>query len=234
MAEQMELNVVQEQNAPKEEPKQEQKTEIIDVGNMEEMRLFSSNDGKAFTSLAALKEAFTIGKYFATSNLVPQAYQNKPMDCAIAIDIANRMGVSPVFVMQNLSVVRGIPSWSGQACMAIIRGCGRFEDVKLVYTGEKGKDTRGCYVSAKYKKSGEEVRGTEITMAMVHSEGWDKNSKWKSMPEQMLGYRASSFFARLYCPNELQGFRVEGEAEDIKAEKKETVREANPFDEVKK
>ena len=31
MAEQMELNVVQEQTAPKEEPKQEQKTEIMGV-----------------------------------------------------------------------------------------------------------------------------------------------------------------------------------------------------------
>jgi len=39
-------------------------------------------------------------------------------------------------------------------------------------------------------------------------------SKWLTMPQQMLAYRAAAFFARVYCPSELMGFRVEGEVED--------------------
>ena len=52
---------------------------------------------------------------------------------------------------------------------------------------------------------------------MAKDEDWyGKNgSKWKTMPEQMLAYRAAAFFARVYIPNALMGVMVEGEAEDI-------------------
>lgn len=201
-----------------EETKQEvevasQKEEITLMNNME---VIEGINQSAFQSLSAFKEAFMLGKYLAQSDLVPSTYKGNPTNCAIALDIANRMGVSPMFVMQNLYVVKGIPSWSGQACMSIIRACGRYENVKPVYVGEVGKDNRGCYIEATDAKSGEKVRGTEINMAMVHGEGWDSNKKWKTMPEQMLVYRAATFFARAYCPNELMGFKVEGEADDIK------------------
>ena len=58
-------------------------------------------------------------------------------------------------------------------------------------------------------------------MAMAKSEGWLSNPKWKSMPEQMLAYRAAAFFARVYCPEVLMGVSAEGEIEDseIKVEK---------------
>lgn len=170
-----------------------------------------------FADAENFQKIFDIGKMFASSQLVPQMYQGKPMDCVIAIDIANRMGVSPMMVMQNLYVVKGKPSWSGQACMSMIRASGEFANVKLVYTGEKGKDSWGCYVQAEKKDTGEIVKGTEVTIGMAKAEEWyQKNgSKWKTMPEQMLAYRAAAFFARVYIPNSLMGFSVEGEAEDI-------------------
>ena len=59
-------------------------------------------------------------------------------------------------------------------------------------------------------------------MKMAEMEGWTSNSKWKSMPEQMLAYRAYSFFARVHCADALNGFMVEGEPEDAFGEHKET------------
>lgn len=154
--------------------------------------------------------AMRIGKVFAASSLVPSTYAGKPGDCAIAVDMAQRMGVSPLMVMQQLYVVKGKPSWSGQACLSFIRQ--RYQDVRIVYTGERGTDTRGCYISA---MDGEcKLVGTEITIAMAKAEGWMSNSKWKSMPEQMLAYRAGAFFARVHCPDVLMGCMVEGEADD--------------------
>ena len=35
------------------------------------------------------------------------------------------------------------------------------------------------------------------------------------MTDLMLGYRATAFFCRLYCPAALNGVMVEGEADDI-------------------
>ena len=55
-----------------------------------------------FSSLENFKEIYDIGKMFATSSLIPASYQGKPMDCTIAVEMANRMGVSPMMVMQNL------------------------------------------------------------------------------------------------------------------------------------
>jgi hypothetical protein len=177
-----------------------------------------------FSSIDNFKEIYDIGKMFASSTLVPQAYQQKPMDCTIAVDMANRMGISPMMVMQNLYVVRGKPSWSGQACTALIEGSGKFKNLKHVYTGEKGTDTWGCYVQAVRIEDNEVVRGAEVTMAMAKAEDWvnKAGSKWKTMPELMLAYRASAFFARVHIPNALMGVSVEGEVEDIqKPEKKE-------------
>lgn len=175
------------------------------------------NELSVFSDSESFKRIFDIGKMFASSMLVPQAYQGKPMDCTIAVDMANRMGVSPMMVMQNLYVVQGKPSWSGQACMSLIRGSGEFKHVRPVYTGEKGSDTWGCYIQAEYRETGEIVRGTEVTIGMAKAEGWygKSGSKWKTMPEQMLAYRAAAFFARVYIPNALMGVHVEGEAEDI-------------------
>ena len=167
-----------------------------------------------FAKTESFQELFNIGKMFASSSLVPQAYQGKAMDCAIAVDMANRMGLSPMMVMQNLYVVKGKPSWSGQACMGMLKNAKEFKEAKPVYFGEKGTEDRGCCIKA-VTREGETIEGPEATMKMAKAEGWLSNPKWKNMPEQMLGYRAAAFFARLYIPNLLLGCCVEGEAEDI-------------------
>lgn len=200
---------------------------------MDEMMVVSEKHELAtpFSNIENFKEIFDIGKMFASSQLVPQNYQGKPMDCTIAVDMANRMGISPMMVMQNLYVVKGKPQWSGQACMSLIRGSSDFKEVRPVYTGERNTDSWGCYIRAVDKATGEIVKGTEVTIGMAKAEGWyskpDKygkeTSKWQTMPEQMLAYRAAAFFARVYIPNALMGVAVEGEVEDIsKAERIET------------
>ncbi len=101
--------------------------------------------------------------------------------------------------------------------MSLIRGAGGFRNVRPVYTGERGTDSWGCYIQAEDKGTGEEVKGTEVTIGMAKAQGRHRKcgSKWKTMPEQMLAYRAAAFFARVYIPNALMGVAVDGEAEDI-------------------
>lgn len=182
-----------------------------------------------FSDTESFQKLFDIGKMFAASSLVPAVYQGKPMDCTIAVDMANRMNVNPMFVMQNLYIVKGKPSWSGQACMSMIRACPEFRNVRPVYTGEPDTDSWGCYIEAEYRKTGEVINGTEVTIRMAKAEEWygKTGSKWKTMPKQMLAYRAASFFARVYIPNALMGCHVEGEAEDIVKGEKPTM--ADPF-----
>lgn len=166
----------------------------------------------------SFRNNFKVAQYLSHSNLIPQQYQGKTEDCAIAVDMADRMGVSPLMVMQSLYVVKGKPSWSGQACMSFIKA--KYSEAEPVYTGERGTDSRGCYIRA-VKSDGEVVEGTEVTIKMAKAEGWTSNKKWINMPELMLAYRAAAFFARVYCPEILMGVAVEGEVEDMQRPKPE-------------
>lgn len=164
----------------------------------------------------SFRNNFKVAQYLAKSTLIPQQYQGKAEDCAIALDMADRMGVSPLMVMQSLYVVKGKPSWSGQACMSFIKA--KYGEAEPVYTGQRGTDSRGCYVRA-VKPDGTVIEGTEVTIGMAKAEGWTTNKKWLNMPELMLAYRAAAFFARVYCPEILMGVAVEGEIEDIQPTK---------------
>jgi hypothetical protein len=70
-----------------------------------------------------------------------------------------------------------------------------------------------CVAWVVEKATGERLESTPITMEMAVKEGWyQKNgSKWQSMPEQMLRYRAASFFGRIYAPDLLMGLRTQEE-----------------------
>lgn len=166
----------------------------------------------------SFRNNFKVAQYLSHSNLIPQQYQGKTEDCAIAVDMADRMGVSPLMVMQSLYVVKGKPSWSEQACMSFIKA--KYGEAEPVYTGERGTDSRGCYIRA-VKSDGEVIEGTEVTIKMAKAEGWTSNKKWINMPELMLAYRAAAFFARVYCPEILMGVAVEGEVEDMQRPKPE-------------
>ena len=168
-------------------------------------------DGKEYNRIAQM------ATNLSRSNLVPQNYHDNPGDCFLALQFAIRLGMEPLTVMQNLYVVKGKPSWSGQFCMALIRANPGFANVRVVYTGTKGTDNRGCYVTALRTSDGSVVDGTEVTISMAKAEGWISNTKWKNMPEQMLAYRAAAFFARVHCPEALLGIQTVEEVEDVDA-----------------
>lgn len=165
-----------------------------------------------------LNQISKLSNIYANSSMVPDNYKGKPDNCFVALELASRMDVSPVLVMQNLYIVQGKPSWAGQACKALIDGSGKFRDSEYIMTGSLQDGTRGCYLQAVNTRTGKLVKGTEITLQMAQNEGWSNKSgsKWKTMPEQMLKYRAASFFARTECPEILMGFQTADEVEDVR------------------
>lgn len=183
------------------------------VVDIEKQSVLATND--VWSNKEQFNQLLRAADMVAKSSIIPQTYQGKPQDCFIAMEMANRMNVSPMIVMQNMYVVKGKPSWSGQACTMLINSCGKFKDVKHIYTGTKGTDNRGCYVKATRIEDGEEICGVEVTIQMAKAEGWTSNSKWKNMPELMLAYRASAFFARVYCPEALMGVQTADEVLDV-------------------
>lgn len=133
----------------------------------------------------------------------------------ICLDMANRLRCSPLMVAQCLYIVQGKPSWSAQFVIAAINSCGRFTPLRFVMSGEDTK--RQCHCESTDAKTGETLIGPVVSMQMAKAEGWiDKSgSKWRTMPELMLRYRAGAFFGRLYAPDVLLGLYTQDETLDI-------------------
>ena len=193
-------------------------------------------------------------------------YEDNPSaisNCVIALNMASRMQADPLMVMQNLHMIEGRPSWSSQFIIAAINSCGRYsplrfeitepsEEVEVPYTSTewiKGTKTavpkkvkvrhQSCYAWVIEKATGERLKSPVVSVAMAIAEGWlTKNgSKWQTMPDMMLRYRAASFFGRFYAPELLMGLKSsEEEYETIIVEHEEEIVPPKPVgvDELKK
>lgn len=75
---------------------------------------------------------------------------------------------------------------------------------------------RQCRAWAIEKSTGERLDGPVVSMDMAIAEGWfgKAGSKWQTMPEVMLRYRAASFFGKLYAPELLMGIQTAEEIHD--------------------
>lgn len=183
----------------------------------------SPQKGSIYSSIEAFKDGEEIAKALSSAGLVPDVYKNNIPNTMIALELANRIGVSPIMVMQNLHVIKGKPSWSSKFVISALNSCGRFTPLKFVFEGESKTDDYGCRAIAIDKSTGEEIRGTLVTWKMVKAEGWfskkDKHgnevSKWKTMPELMFHYRAATFFGNVHAPDILNGMHTAEETIDI-------------------
>jgi hypothetical protein len=169
-------------------------------------------------SMDGFEHAQRIAIMLSKSDLIPKRYQGNVQNAMIALEMATRIGASPLMVMQNLYVVNGNPGWSSAFIIGSINQSAENAQLKFAIRG-KGMDME-CYAWGIDKETNERVQGPTVTMAMAKAEGWiDKNgSKWKTMPELMIQYRAAAFFGRLYKPELLMGMQTYEEVIDIQPE----------------
>ena len=167
--------------------------------------------------------AMRTAKAYNASTMVPMNYRGQENlgNCVIACDMAARMGVSPMAVMQNMAVVQGRPSWSGQALISFVNATGKFTPLRFEEVGEPMKPgwkvRAWAYELNPDGSHGQKLESDWITTDMVNQEGWSKKngSKWLTMPRQMARYRAGAFFQRVYAPELAMGCLTQEEAEDI-------------------
>lgn len=166
---------------------------------------------------------------------------NALSNCVIALNMSARMNADPLMVMQNLYLVEGRPSWSSQWIIAQINNCGRFSPLRFDIhdLGEKTVEyttyrwdeqsrqkvpqvqkvkihDKRCVAWVVEKGSEERLYSPPVSIAMAVAEGWyTKNgSKWQTMDEVMLRYRAAAFFGKIYAPELLMGLPSSEEAAD--------------------
>lgn len=170
------------------------------------------------TNFYSSKEGFALVQRVASlmkdSDLLPAKYKGNMSNCVIAIEMAQRMGVNPLMVMQNLDVIMGRPCWSSQFLIASLNQSGKFSPLRYEDDDKEGGRTRAWAID---KLTNDKVYGVWVSMEMAKAEGWvaKNGSKWKTMPELMRRYRAASFFTKQFAPEISMGFQTVEEVIDI-------------------
>lgn len=205
-------------------------TQEISKSNQSTLSVFANADQFALAQRMA--------QAIASSTIVPTAYRGNIGNTLVALEVANRTGQSPFLVMQNLDIIEGKPTFNSKYVISAINTCGKFSALKYkveklgkkkvsyeYWTGEKPnrrKETgtieiedMSCVAYAT-DWTGEILESPKITVEMAVKEGWytKPGSKWTTMPDLMIRYRAAAFFSRLHCPEVIMGMHTSEEALD--------------------
>lgn len=197
-----------------------------------------------FSSISSFVDAQRMCAALTGSVIVPEIYRGKDNvgNALVALEMAQRTGASVMAVMQNLHIIQGRPSWSSSFIISALNTCGRFSPLRYTITREPGKrvvvertwkdkrtgerrtktettDLAENVICAAWAtdEAGERLEGPPVSYEMAVREGWwtKPDSKWQTMPELMIRYRAAAFFGRLYAPEVLNGMHTEDEVRDI-------------------
>ena len=188
------------------------------MSNLQVATTQQSQPISAFSSENAFVSVQRMAKALASSTLVPDSYRGEANlgNCIIALELSQRIGASVMAVMQSMVPIHGKPTWSASFLIATVNSCGRFSPMRFRWVGKEGTDEWGCRAFAVERESNLELVGALVTIGMAKAEGWyGKNgSKWKTMPEQMLQYRAAAFWCRAYAPEIALGMHTAEEIQD--------------------
>lgn len=182
------------------------KQEVTKVEEKQTMPTLSANN--------PLSAMMAIAEEISKSDIIPKEFQNKPANCLIAVQLANRLKADPFMVMQNTDVIYGKPALRSTFIIACINGSGKLlGNLKFELNEQETK----CRAWGIEKETGAKLYSPTITLEMAEKEGWlaKNGSKWKTMPGVMLRYRAASFFGRLQCPEILNGIYSTEEIEEM-------------------
>ena len=134
----------------------------------------------------------------------------------IVLDLAQRMNLGALEVAQSIYIIHGKPSFETKFLVARLNSSGLLKGRLNTILAPDGQSAHCEAVDA---QTGQLLRGTTITMDMARREGWlsKHGSKWQTMPELMMKYRAQSFFINEFFPEVKYGLKTSDEAEDIPA-----------------
>jgi hypothetical protein len=174
----------------------------------------NQTDLSTFGNKEGFEHSMRVAKALSVSDLVPAQYKGNISNCLIALDVARRVGASELMVMQNLYIVHGKPAWSSQFLIATLNACRKFSPLRYEEDEKNGGRCRGVAIDL---STGERLEGVWVTMEMAAAEKWiDKaGSKWKTMPQLMMRYRAAAFFTRQFAPEVSMGIMTSEEVIDI-------------------
>lgn len=129
----------------------------------------------------------------------------------IALMYSEQLGEPAMLVFQEMAPINGRPSTSARFAISRANKSGLLQG-PITWKSKGQGDALEVTASAVLRETGEVVTAT-VTMREAQADGWTRNSKYKSIPEQMLRWRAATRLINLYLPEVLFGLGVREEAE---------------------
>jgi hypothetical protein len=166
-----------------------------------------------------------IANALASSDLVPPHFQKKPSNVLIALEFAHRNDIAPFAAMQSMFVIHGRVGMNASMAISLARKHNVWKSLTYKTTGSGAS----LSVTAIAKLHDDSEASATVTMQMANDAGWSKNAIYKSIPEQMLKYRAATFLIRAHFPEVLFGMSTVEELNDVHAAKNVTPAKVAPL-----
>jgi hypothetical protein len=167
------------------------------------------------TDPTVFAQAQRIARAFSESELVPKDMRGKLSNCLVALMLAHEMGESPLMVCQNIYFVGGRAGWMSNYLIARANKSGVFMGPLRWKTEGSGEGLAvTCYARLRDAPDDDNLVEVKVSLAMAKADGWTRNEKYKSIPEQMLRWRSASWLIRLYAPDVMFGLPTADELED--------------------
>jgi hypothetical protein len=175
----------------------------------------------AHSIIQGVDDAMALAGHLLKSGMLPKAITT-PEAALVIILTAREIGIGPMMAFQKINVIQGKPTIAPELMLALARGRGLLEDMKISNDGNK------CTVTIKRK--GNSPVTTSFSMDDARAQGLADKDNWKRMPSIMLQWRAIAASCRivfpdviggLYTPEELgavvdeQGEVIEGQVTEI-------------------
>ena len=144
-----------------------------------------------------------LAKAFADSKMVPEHFKKSVGDCYIAVNLANRYGMDPWTLMQEMYIIQGKPMMSGKLAIAILNNS-LADPLRPEYEGDG--DERSVTITG--RPEGEEK---PLSVSLKVKDAKTQNEQWRKNPDQMLMYAGARMWGRRYTPDIILGIVFDDE-----------------------
>lgn len=184
------------------------------------------------TTLPAIREYCAI---VAKTGMVPRAYQGKPDDIMVAVQMGQKLGLDFFQSLQSIATINGVPSIYGDAALSVVRSSGLLEDFdewleidgsrvkeipNLIEAAAQGKRIVQWCLSKRKGMPRERLTSYSVDDAK-QAKLWLKKGRegqdtpWITNSPRMLMFRARGFNLRDNFGDVLKGMAIFEEAQDF-------------------
>ena len=132
----------------------------------------------------------------------------------VALMYAEQLGEPAIVIFQEITVINGRPGTSARFAIARANKSGMLAG-PIQWTQKGQGEALEVTATAVLSASREQISAT-VTMREAKADGWTRNSKYNSIPGQMLRWRAATRLINLYIPEVLFGLGVQEDAGEVR------------------